>query len=157
MCRADNWTRLLRVTGQGVVLAAILLGSGLGSLAAASFPMQRLTQVRFLLPVAIAAVTIALTYVFEASLGASLPARVGISLGLLFPLGFALGFPFPAGMIRFGDRNRAWFWALNRAASVLATVSSVTLATYTGLTGVAWLGVGCYLVACVVLPRAEIA
>jgi hypothetical protein len=48
---------------------------------------------------------------------------------------------------------------MNGAAGVLATVSSVTLAAYVGLTHVVWIGAGCYLLACLLLPglRATVA
>jgi hypothetical protein len=62
-----------------------------------------------------------------------------------------MGFAFPSGMIRFGDGNKAWFWALNGAASVVATVFSLALAMGVGFPNVIFLGVGVYLVAALLL------
>jgi hypothetical protein len=135
-----------------LVLAGILLGSGLGSLAAGCVPVERLARLRLLAPAAVMTVLTAIHVAVGETLGWSFPSRAMISLVLVLPLGFVLGFPFPLGMMRFSDRNRAWFWALNGAASVLASASAVTLATYVNLTGVGWLGAGCYVTACLALP-----
>jgi len=134
-----------------VVLGAILLGSGLGSLAAGRLNGARLARLRLLVPGAVVAAALALRPAFEATLGSPFPTRVAISLALLLPLGFVLGFPFSLGMIRFGGQ-RAWLWAMNGAASVLASASAVTLATYVSLGGVVWIGAACYLAACLAFP-----
>jgi len=55
-------------------------------------------------------------------------------------------------MQAFGTRSRAWYWAVNGAAGVLATVTALTLAAYIGLTNVLWLGCACYIVAASSLP-----
>src|SRR6266542_2022532 len=83
-----------------VVLATLLLGAGLGSFAAARVEAKTVRRVVISLPVVVSAL-------------------------LLGPAGFAMGFPFPIGMHAFGDQPGAWFWAVNGAASVLATVFSL--------------------------------
>jgi hypothetical protein len=65
-----------------------------------------------------------------------------------------LGSFFPLGMLRFGDRNKAWFWAMNGAAGVLATAASLAGAMAFGFSRVAWAGVAAYALA-VVLVRGE--
>jgi len=134
------------------VLSTLLVGSGIGSLIAGRTSWTLLSRARWTLPVVGAGVVLLAPWVMRTTLGWAFAPRVLLSLLLTAPLGFVLGFGFPAGMIRFGDGSRAWFWALNGAAGVLASVSSVTLAAYWGLPGVAWLGVGCYAAACLFLP-----
>jgi len=136
-----------------VVLGSILLGSGAGSLAAGSTGFARAAALRLLLPAAVVSVALLLKPVFGATLGWPLAGRIGVSVAILLPLGFLLGLPFPVGMIRLGDGGRAWFWALNGTAGVLASAAAVTLATYVDLTGVVWIAAGCYVVAGLVLPR----
>ena len=58
-------------------------------------------------------------------------------------------------MIAFGDRNKAWFWAINGVASVLASVCSVGFSIALGFTNVLMLGMMFYLVAWLVLRRAQ--
>jgi hypothetical protein len=54
-------------------------------------------------------------------------------------------------MLRFGDENKAWFWALNGAAGVLASVVSLALAMHAGFANVGYLGVAAYVVAWLIL------
>jgi hypothetical protein len=135
-----------------VGLGSILSGSAMGSLAAARLDPALVTRGRLLLPVSIAGVAWLLPGWLLATLGAPLPARVGLSVAVAVPVGFVLGFALPTGMARFGGAHRAWFWAVNGAASVLASVGSIALGPYTGIQGVLWIGVACYLAACVLLP-----
>ncbi len=54
---------------------------------------------------------------------------------LLLPLGFAMGIPLPAGLTAAGKRSEgtvAWCWAINGAASVVASPFAVTLAMAKG-------------------------
>jgi hypothetical protein len=41
-----------------------------------------------------------------------------------------VGLFFPLGMLRFGDCQKTWFWALNGASSVLAGVLFLALAMF---------------------------
>ena len=66
---------------------------------------------------------------------------------LLLPVGFLLGHFFPLGMARFRDDNKAWFWAVNGACGVLASVFSLALAMAMGFKAVAWVGIGGYVAA----------
>ena len=67
-----------------------------------------------------------------------------MSLAMLTPVAFTMGFFFPLGMVRFGERNKAWFWAINGAAGVLASVLSLALSMELGFSMVAFLGVAIY-------------
>ena len=54
-------------------------------------------------------------------------------------------------MIRFGDEAKAWYWALNGAFSVLASVLSLAAAMALGFTAVAYAGAACYVAAVALL------
>lgn len=135
-----------------VVLGTLLLGSGAGSFLAGGVAPATLARWRLAVPGAAALACLALPAVFASTLGWSFAGRLGVSFSLMAPLGFLLGFAFPAGMIRFGDASRAWYWALNGAGSVLANVAALAFAAYVGLTQVIWTGVVCYLAACLAMP-----
>lgn len=134
-----------------VGLAALLLGAGVGSSFAARAGVARSARVGFLLPAVVLAVNTALAPVFQATLGWPLAARVATSVALLFPAAFLMGFAFPLGMVRFGEAPRAWYWALNGAAGVLASVLSLALAMEFGLSRVAGLGAALYVAAWLLL------
>jgi hypothetical protein len=136
-----------------VVLAALLLGAGVGSMIAGRAPLERIQGLSPALPVVLALVNFALAPAFSATLGLGFATRVIVSVGFLLPAGFAMGFAFPAGMLRFGDGNKPWFWAQNGAASVLATVFSLATAMVVGFAHVVDLGVAAYLAAVLLLRR----
>lgn len=61
----------------------------------------------------------------------SLPARVAVSVVLVFPLGFFMGTPFPKGSLRVGELVD-WGFAVNGAASVLGGTAVVVVAQWLG-------------------------
>ena len=76
------------------------------------------------------------------------------------PVGFLMGFAFPAGMslIQKWDAEPApWFWAINGAVGVLASVLAVMVSMAYGINFTMLLAALCYLVliptACALLAR----
>ncbi len=134
-----------------VVLAALLLGAGVGSLTAARADPARVRALGALLPLLILAVNLALGPLFQATLGWPFELRVAASAAVLVPAGFVMGFPFTVGMTSFGDAHKPWFWAMNGSASVLASVFSLALSMVAGFTAAAVLGVVFYALAYVLL------
>jgi hypothetical protein len=118
------------------VIAAILLFSGLGSLAAPRLPA------RWTLPVIVLAVLVyphALPVLFQALLGASLTVRLLATGFVLAPLGFLLGTPFPNGLAWLRAQAPDWVpwaWAVNGCASVLASVLAAMIALSAGFSWV---------------------
>jgi hypothetical protein len=86
-----------------------------------------------------------------------LAARLLITVLAIVPAGFLMGMFFPLGMVRFGDRNKAWYWALNGAAGVLASAVSLALSMEIGFANVAYLGAAIYLFAYLAFLRAPAA
>ena len=128
-------------------LGSMLLGAGLGSILSARLGVTGGQRWGFIPAVLILLLNVSLSPIFEATLGWSFGARVGMSLAMLTPVAFTMGFFFPLGMVRFGERNKAWFWAINGAAGVLASVLSLALSMELGFSMVAFLGVAIYLAA----------
>jgi hypothetical protein len=134
-----------------VVLAALLLGAGIGSLTGARVGHTRVVALGLVLPLLLLVVNQALGPLFQATLGWPFGFRVLPSAGILVPAGFVMGFPFAVGMSSFGDEHKAWFWAMNGSASVLASVFSLALSMVVGLSSAAICGVGFYALAYVLL------
>ncbi|MFT3768873.1 MAG: hypothetical protein QM820_25805 [Minicystis sp.] len=130
-----------------VVLAALLLGAGAGSFAAARVDLAALRRFGPALPALLLVQNLVLGPVFAATLGLDFPVRVILSVLLLAPAGFLMGFPFAAGMTAFGDAHKPWFWAMNGSASVLASVCSLAVSMSFGFTRAAVVGAGFYLIA----------
>jgi hypothetical protein len=118
------------------VVSALLLFSGLGSLAA-----PRLA-VRWTLPLLVAAILLyplGLPVLFQIFLGAPLAVRL-LATGLcLAPLGFLMGIPFPAGLAWLREPAPGlipWAWAVNGCTSVLASVLAAMIALSAGFSWV---------------------
>ena len=86
--------------------------------------------------------------------------RSALCLLLVAPCGLVMGFCFPVGLERMRvigqENNLPWMWALNGAASVLASFLAVIVAMETSVTSAALLGAACYAVAALVLPWKDI-
>jgi hypothetical protein len=119
-----------------MVAAALLFFSGLGSLAA-----SRLSP-RYTLPLlamAILLYPLALPYLFDALLGASLLVRLLVSMLCLAPLGFLMGTPFSGGLVWLRGRAPGLIplaWAVNGCGSVLASIAAAMLALSAGFSWV---------------------
>ena len=137
-----------------VVLFAILLFSGLGSLLSGRLPKASLRRsLRFvLLGVAalIALSILVLPPVFYGLVHLAAAWRVLITVLVLAPLGLAMGMPMPTG-IRILDALAPelipWAWGLNGAASVLGSVGAIALAMVTGFDQALLVAAGLYLTA----------
>lgn len=130
-----------------VTLGAMLFGAGLGSATSTRLGLSWWGKRGWVAPLVIALLNAAFGPLFEVTLGWSFAARVVVAVAAIAPAGFVMGFFFPLGMVRFGDRNKAWFWALNGAAGVLASVLSLALSMELGFRTVAWMGAGLYALA----------
>jgi hypothetical protein len=130
-----------------VVIGALLLGAGCGALASARTGLRRWRTLWLVVPVVLGVCNAGMPRLFDAALGWPEAARIALTVLMLLPVGFLLGHFFPLGMLRFGDDNKAWYWALNGACGVLASVCSLALAMALGFGAVAWVGVACYVVA----------
>jgi hypothetical protein len=136
-------------------LGFMLLGAGAGSLASRHVTLPRAERWGFVLGAAVVAVNLLMQPIFTATLGASLPVRVFVTGALLVPPAVLMGLAFPVGMRAFGDGNKAWFWAVNGSASVLASVATLALAMQFGYLRVGLFGGGCYLAAWLLLRERE--
>lgn len=138
------------VLSLAVVLSALLLGGGAGSLLS-----QRLAASRLVGPVMaaglwIAAVSLiyhfALPAVVEAALAASLPLRIAVTVALTALLGVPMGIPFPSLIRRVGQQQRqvALIWALNGVFSVLGSTLALAISMTWGFGAALLMGAALY-------------
>jgi hypothetical protein len=88
---------------------------------------------------------------FHSTLGWGFAARAALSALTLVPAGFLMGFAFPSGMRSFGDAHIPWFWAVNGAAGVLASIFALMFAIAFGFHSTVLVGAGFYVLAWVLL------
>jgi hypothetical protein len=132
-----------------VVLASLLVSTGAGA-AVAGRLRGGVNRLLPLVLVAGAAVVLAASGLFFATLGWPLAARVIVAVALLAPLGFTLGLPFPTGLRRVHAEAPGlvpWAWGVNCFFTVIGTVTAQILGMALGFTAVLALAAAWYLVA----------
>jgi hypothetical protein len=139
------------------VVLSLLLFSGLGSLLTRAAWLPR--RAAWVLLVLMALLTpLLVVRLADAALGWPPWGRAAVAVIGLAPLGVLMGLPFPRGVAWLEDRAPSlipWAWAVNGAASVVASVLAAILALSSGFTVVLLLGAGCYAAAGVVLSWKE--
>jgi hypothetical protein len=136
------------------VLGSLLLGAGAGSALATRVPAASTRLLALLVPLAVASITFGLSLgIVPATQGLEIAPRVAITIVGVGLLGVPMGALFPLGMRDFDGRDRTWYWAVNGATSVLASVLALVLALLHGFNFVLWLAVGTYAVAALALGR----
>lgn len=134
-----------------VVVLAMLVSSGVGSLFAERVPVGRLGLVLAAVVVlgAVQAFVVP-PLLYGYALTWSLFARCLVTGVLLVPLGFVMGMPFPVGMRSLPDAGRPlvpWAWAVNGWMSVVASLGTVLVARMWGYTPGFLVALGAYALA----------
>jgi hypothetical protein len=125
-----------------MVLFSLLFTSGMGSHMS---PRVRLTLALGLLVFLALLAPFLFPRLTALTLGFPLTIRLLLTTLFLAPLGFLMGIPFPAGIQRMGKSPHvAWVWAVNGAASVVASILSAMLTLSFGFKVVLGLGALCY-------------
>jgi len=134
-----------------VVLTSLLLGAGCGALLTTRTEPATLARYGIALPVCVVFANMIWGPMFSATLGWGFAGRALLSALMLVPLGALMGFAFPGGLRTLSDGHTAWFWAVNGAAGVLASIASLMLAMAFGFQITVLVGAGFYVVAWAIL------
>lgn len=134
-----------------VCLFSLILASGLGSLTSDRFKLN--ARVKLLVWGGIVVAYLVgmaqiLPVLLESTTGQQRLVRIGISVAVIMPLGFLLGFAFPTGLrlVEKVDRQPTpWFWGINGATSVLASVLGVMFSMALGINVTMLFAAACYL------------
>jgi hypothetical protein len=139
-----------------VVLASLLLTSGLGSYFSAKLKQAGPRPLAAVFAVLVGLLIVFFTaraYLLATVVAAPLAARVLATLAIVAPLGFLMGMPMPLGMSRIAGSQRLvlWGWSLNGMFSVLASVGAIYSAIYMGTTTTFMIAAAAYLLAGIML------
>ena len=140
------------------VLAALLIGGGLGGYFSNHRLFNQTVKAFYLPPVMVALINVilllSLNYVFKTTAMLDLTGRVAIASGIVMIQGFFMGMPFPRGLKLIGESRQGELvpimWGVNGIASVFGSVLSIVLSMSIGFTGalaaasVIYLAVGFY-------------
>ena len=148
-----------------VSLFALILTTGGGSLLSDAWPLDsrgRLTMWAAATGIYVLSLPVWLPPTLASFEGASLPLRAAICVAVIAPAGVLMGFAFPTGMrlvLAQDSRPAPWFWGINGAAGVLASVAAVTISIAFGISATLMTGAVCYLLlipaACALLGPAS--
>lgn len=142
-----------------VVLAGLILSTGIGSLVSDQFrlasnissraPALAVTLILFLYSAAVMPV-------IHRFIAETLWQRAALSLALVAPCGFLMGFCFPVGLRWMTalkqEENLPWMWALNGAAATLGSFVAIVISMESSIVICGLIGAACYLLAAIVLP-----
>jgi hypothetical protein len=132
------------VVALSVVLFAILLFSGLGSITVRRW---RLEWALIALVILIGVYLLVLAPLSTFALWLPEWLRILFIIAMLAPLGYLMGIPFAGGLRVVEARSPAlvpWAWAINGSTSVISAVLAIIFALSWGLTTVIWLGAAAY-------------
>jgi len=144
--------------GLSVVLFSLLLAGGAGAFSTRSgYAPGGGTRRLVALLIGLALFGLLAPRLVRAFAAAPTPARILAAVALLLPIGFLMGAAFPIGMGAASQRCARlapWFWGVNGAASVCASVLATAIALSWGISASFWTGVACYVLAVGAFARA---
>jgi hypothetical protein len=135
----------------GVCLFSLILSSGIGSLTSERYQLNTAGR-SAAWGIAVGGYLIAAQFVlptlFEETTALPLGGRIAVTLATVMPAGFLMGFAFPTGMRlvqRVDPEPTPWFWGINGATGVLASVLAVMFGMSFGINVTMLLAGACYL------------
>lgn len=144
-----------------VVLAALILSTGLGSLASARIDVRGISERQIALGVVlyVLAFTAIYPWVVRSIIALDLPVKAVISVLALFPAGFLMGQLFPRGLrraVRHDPNAVPWGWAINATMSTVGSALAFLYSFPLGFDAILLAGAAVY---CVILflPLSEVA
>ncbi|MBI2615507.1 MAG: class I SAM-dependent methyltransferase [Gemmatimonadetes bacterium] len=139
----------------GLVLAGLLVGSGLGSIWSDRQALERPWLPLVLLTTLSTVFAALLLHGVHTVQATPLLARAGVALAALAPLAFLMGLPFVTGLRRLAGTDGAriaWAWAANGFASVTAAPVAALIALEAGSQTLFLAAAGAYGAAALLLP-----
>jgi len=136
-----------------VVLFSLLLSSGMGSYATQKVETRLISSASkrlIILLIIISLFGFITPSIIKTFSGAITPARILLAILILFPMGFFMGMAFPMGMKIASAQAESlapWFWGINGAMSVFASVLTIAVSINSGIASSFWFGFTCYLIA----------
>lgn len=138
------------IYGLSVGLFSFLLASGLGSASThgVSEGFERVVQRNVALLVVLGVFFLIFAApLFQSTISASLPARIGLAVATIFPLAFLMGTFFPIGIKLVGAAREdfiPWAWAINGCLSVLGIFGTRIAALFLGFSRALVIGLLAY-------------
>jgi hypothetical protein len=133
-----------------VLLFSLILTTGMGSFLSEKFTLDnraRITAWATLTGGYLVILPFVLSELFAVFNYATLTARAVVCVLSITPAGLLLGYGFPTGMrliASIDPRPTPWFWGINGAAGVLASISAIAVSLALGIKATLIVGALCY-------------
>ena len=134
-----------------VLLFSLILTTGMGSFLSEKFTLHNRARIAAWATLTggyLVILPFVLSDLFAAFDAATLPVRIVICVLSITPAGLLLGFGFPTGMrliASIDSRPTPWFWGINGAAGVLASITAIIVSLALGINATLIAGALCYL------------
>ena len=139
-----------------IILTAILISSGAGSMCGSRFQQLRSPYSLLMLVVLISIYTVLQPILISEITKHAMHVRIVSLLAAVLPMGFFMGLPFPMGVRLVGQKHKMlipWAWAVNACFSVIAPLLSIMIALASGFHIVLWMSALAYLAAFAALMK----
>jgi len=135
------------VISMTVVLASLLVLSGIGGMLSGRLPKGAIPYVLLLVMAVLSAMAAGSDWMFQRILVMPDGIRPAAAVLVMVPLGLVLGLPFPLGMqyLLGNPLERAYGWAANGCTSVIGAIAAAQIAISQGLFAVVMMAVATYL------------
>jgi hypothetical protein len=131
-----------------VLLFSLLLGGGTGSALTALLAKAARRTAAIVLPMAVAALIVALSFVFPRAFELGLDPSLAAAL-LVLPLGILMGCPFPLALRALAadglERHTPVFWGINGLASVFGSALAMMIGITWGFSATLAAGAAAYM------------
>lgn len=134
-----------------VVLGCLLLGLAAGAYATTRYDAGLFKRVVWMMPSLLALMALIMQPLFAATLHYGFVLKIAVAFLILFPCAFIGGIFFPAGVAKFGDAGKPWFWAINGSFGVFSSAIALPVAMVWGYSSIAWAAVAAYVIAALVV------
>jgi MFS family permease len=140
------------VYGLALVLFSLILTAGIGSLLSERVRLDRKRIWFFIWAAGLSAYLVALPGIirllFSSFEGAAQLVKAALAIAVILPAGSLMGFGFPSGLSAvegIDQRPKPWFFGINGACGVVASVLAVILSISWGIATTLYVGALCYV------------
>ena len=163
LCLIKQFTLFLGIPAVSIslIIALILLFSGLGSFIAERFVHRERKALHVILPL-LFLIGIGFSLILEAVmtsfLGLPFWLRMFVTGGLILPLGICMGMPFPLGLLlvhKHYPKMVGWVWGVNGFATVVGSVATVIIALLYGFEVVFAIACALYLLGSLLIVKMD--
>jgi MFS family permease len=145
-----------------IVLAALLLFTGVGAYVSGRYSLQANKTIRnaiMALSILLLIASLFLPSLLRAAIALPMSGRILLSIFLIMPLGILLGMPFPSGIQIISKHAPAlvpWAWGVNGFFTVIGSILALMLSMMIGFQAVLWIATAIYLLSMFVFTKSSL-